>query len=225
MALQNQNFESIYAYLTSQLLTACTTTFSASIASGSDTITGVPPGLPLVPFLAMVQGGCIPVGAKILAIDTVANTVQLNMPATADGASVTFQAGLVSVDPVQARLLRHWADVPASNQPALFVAQTGETAERRPGQLTKWTLDVLVYLYMQAEGDRYPVAPSMNALLGAVRGALEPDVSGPGRAQFHNTLGGQVFDCYISGKIETDEGYLGQQGVAKVPVRIIQNGP
>ena len=61
--------------------------------------------------------------------------------------------------------------------------------------------------------------------MGAVRGVFEPDRSGPGRARNAQTLGGLVFDTWINGTIETDEGYLGQQGVAKIPVRIIQNGP
>lgn len=125
----------------------------------------------------------------------------------------------------QARLLRHWSDVPASEQPALFFAQGDEIAERRSGQLTKWTLHGKFYIYGYSSSDRSPVAPLMNRMLGAVRTAMDPDQSGPGRMQFRNTLGGLVFDCYISGKIATDEGYLGQQGVAQVPIIILANGP
>jgi hypothetical protein len=223
MPVQNQNFEPVYAALASLLISACTTTFVATATGGSPILTGVPPDLPLVRGLALFNAGCIPVGAKIT--DVGSGTLTMDMPASADATDASFRAGFVSESPLQARLLRHWSDMQAAEQPVLFITQTGETAERRVGQLTKWTLDVLVYVYIQSQSDRYPVAPSMNALLGAVRGAMQPDSSGPGRASFRNTLGGLVFDCEISGKIETDEGVLGQQGVAKIPIRIIQNGP
>ena len=35
------------------------------------------------------------------------------------------------------------------------------------------------------------------------------------------TLGGLVSDCWISGKIETDEGALGGQAVAIIPIEMI----
>jgi hypothetical protein len=110
-------------------------------------------------------------------------------------------------------------------QPALFLTQINELSEKRPGQLAKWTLNTLVWVYAMAPDDTTPSAPALNTLLGLIRNALGPDRSGPGRAQFRQTLGGLVFDVWIEGNITTDQGFLGQQAVAKIPIRIIQNGP
>lgn len=224
MPQQNQNFDPIYAALASLLVNSATVTFTASCTKGSNIITDVPPDLALVRGLALLNADGLPIGTKIREVGS--GTLTITGTATADVTGGTFRAGFTSTDPLQVRLLRHWTDMLAPEQPALFTAQQGETSTKRPGQLAQWTLDVMIYIYVQSQSDRYPVAPSMNALLGAVRGVVNmPDQSGPGRAMGMNTLGGLVFDCYINGKIETDEGVLGQQGVAKVPVRIIQNGP
>lgn len=219
---QNQNFDPIYAALATLLVNSATVVFTGNITEGNPVIANVATPTPLAPGLAAVHP-LIPIGSVIQSVAGPNVTVSLAPTGAASGASV--RAGYVSTDPVAARLLRHWTDVPAAGQPALFLAQGTETAERRSGQLTKWTLDCTIYVYCQAPDDRTPVAPTLNVLLGAIRGVFGPDASGIGRVQNRQTLGGLAFDVWIDGKIETDEGYLGQQGVAKVPVRIIQNGP
>lgn len=114
------------------------------------------------------------------------------------------------------RRLKHWSDVPASEQPALFQAQKPEVAQRVAGLPTKWTLAVDVYLYVKTPA---PVAPStvMNPLLDAIEAIFEPD--NPIKQTF--TLGGLVHHCWIEGSIETDEGTLGDQAVCVIPVVIL----
>ncbi len=117
------------------------------------------------------------------------------------------------------RRLRHWSDVGPAEQPALFVIQKSETAEERRPLPAKWRARVDLYLYAHAPDDSTPPATAMNPLLDAVETALAPDpVSNV------QTLGGLVQHCWIAGRIETDEGVLGGQAVAIVPIEILVSG-
>jgi hypothetical protein len=120
-----------------------------------------------------------------------------------------------------------WADVDKERQPALFMAQAGESALRVKGFPAKWTISVKLYLYCHAENDHAPVGPVMNPLLDAIAALVQtkanPDGSRrpllPGET---NDLGiAGVSHCWIEGNIETDEGALGSQGVAIIPVSIL----
>lgn len=116
------------------------------------------------------------------------------------------------------RRLKHWNDVTVANQPALFMAQKRETAQPAqpvPGLPTKWVLEVDVYVYAKAIGSASP-GPIINPLLDAIVTALAP-VSATGK----QTLGGLCEHAWIEGAIETDEGTLGDQAVAIVPVRVL----
>jgi hypothetical protein len=122
--------------------------------------------------------------------------------------------GIVGFNTVSRRLV-HWADVPKGEQPALFQAQAGEVAMPARGIPTKWNLRVNFYVYVVANDDPYASpAPALNALLDAIEVALAPDFTG------YQTLGGLVYDCKITGEIETLEGVLGGQEVAMVPIEI-----
>ncbi|MFK7088682.1 hypothetical protein AAFM71_07680 [Chromobacterium violaceum] len=117
------------------------------------------------------------------------------------------------------RRLRHWSDVDASQQPAMFQAQVRESpipGDPSRGLPTKWTLSADVYVYARTDGDQAP-GTVLNPLLDAIEAALQPD-NPVLRAQ---TLGGMVEHCWIDGDIETDEGALGDQAVAIVPIRIL----
>ena len=59
----------------------------------------------------------------------------------------------------------------------------------------------------------------LNPLLDAVVAALAP--GGADLAVNAQTLGGLVSHCWLAGKIETDEGALGGQAVAILPVEIV----
>lgn len=122
------------------------------------------------------------------------------------------------------RLLRHWADVESGEQPALFMPHGNEVSHRTPGLPAVWTIDLTIWLYAQASDQRSPTSLILNPLIGAVRGLIVPESFGVGRQMQRQTLGGLVGDVWIEGKINTDEGFLGQQGVAQIPIHILVNG-
>jgi hypothetical protein len=134
------------------------------------------------------------------------------------GALYALVAGAASFV-TTSRRLRHWTDVPAAEQPALFQVQKGEVAKTRRGQPTEWTLSVDLYVYGQAPDEATSSASVLNPLIDAVAAALAP--SGSDLAVNAQTLGGLVSHCWIAGKIETDEGALGGQAVAIVPIEMI----
>ncbi|HEY3919446.1 MAG TPA: hypothetical protein VGL83_16780 [Stellaceae bacterium] len=117
------------------------------------------------------------------------------------------------------RRLRHWTDVGAAEQPALFQIQKSETAEGRRPLPAKWRAAVDLYLYAQAPDEIAAPATVLNPLIDAIEAALAPD-------PFTNvqSLGGLVSHCWIAGKIQTDEGVLGGQAVAIVPLEILVSG-
>ena len=117
------------------------------------------------------------------------------------------------------RRLRHWSDVAPAEQPALFMAQKSEQASvRKLGAPTVWTLAVDLYVYTHSSDPYLAPATVLNPLLDAVEAALAPSA-----ATGVQDLGlpSQVQHAYISGKIETDEGVLGDHAVAIVPPEIL----
>lgn len=112
------------------------------------------------------------------------------------------------------RRLLHWNDVQSSQQPALFVAQRNEVAVTDRGMPTRWTLNVDVYVYARTDGGLNP-GPIINPLLDAIEAALAPNA-----VENAQTLGGLVSWCRIEGAIETDEGTLGDQLVAIIPITL-----
>jgi hypothetical protein len=113
------------------------------------------------------------------------------------------------------RRLKHWNDVSKEQQPALFMAQGNQTANTVRGQPTRWTLSVDAYIYARTDGAATP-GLILNPLLDAVEAALAPNA-----IENAQTLGGLVEWCRIEGAIETDEGTLGDQAVAIVPISIL----
>jgi hypothetical protein len=118
------------------------------------------------------------------------------------------------------RRLRHWSDVAAAEQPALFIAQKSETAEQKRGLPTQWTCDIDAYVYCHAPDELTPPTTALNPLLDAIEAALAPQAGGDLAANVQS-LGGLAYQAWINGKIETDEGTLGGQSVAIVPIRIV----
>lgn len=119
------------------------------------------------------------------------------------------------------RRMRHWSDVAPADQPALFQCEPRQIAQRSPGLDTVWLLPVDAYVYVNTGADR-DMAPGriMNPLLDAISAALAPDNPMTNKC----TLGGLVVHCWIEGEIETDEGALGDQGVAIIPIVIKATG-
>jgi hypothetical protein len=115
----------------------------------------------------------------------------------------------------KSRKLKHWTDVPANQQPALFQAQRGEVAATTSGTATRWTLNVDVYVYVNTSGAASP-STGLNNIIDGIEAALAPD----NPIKNTNTLGGLVVHCRIEGGVETDEGTLGDQAAAIIPIVI-----
>jgi len=113
------------------------------------------------------------------------------------------------------RILKHWDDVPSADQPALFMAQGNQSAKTERGKPTLWTLDAKVYIYVKTDGDQVP-SSVINPILDAIEAALSGNA-----AENVQTLGGLVDYARIEGTIETDEGTLGTQAVAIIPISIL----
>ena len=122
-------------------------------------------------------------------------------------------AGVVTCE----RKLRHWSDVSAKEQPAVFQVQKGESSVQRLKIPAIWKLDVDLYVYVNTSSSP-KIAPTtlLNPIIDALEAAFPPnEPDGP------QTLGGLVSHCWITGKIETAEGVLGPQEVAIIPVEIL----
>ena len=115
------------------------------------------------------------------------------------------------------RRLKHYADVPPTQQPAIFMIQRTEAAEQVKNLPAKWRLhaDVIVYVNTGEDPNGVP-AQLLNPIIDAIETALDPDsINGS------QTLGGLVSHCWISGSIETAEGVLGPQEIAVIPIEIM----
>ena len=117
------------------------------------------------------------------------------------------------------RKLRHWSDLTAAEQPALFMRQKLEVATvAAVGAPTVWKLVVELYVYAHAS-DPY-VAPTtvLNPLIDSVQSALAPS---PVTGVQDLGVPEMVQHAYISGKVEITEGVLRDQAVAIIPVEIL----
>lgn len=117
------------------------------------------------------------------------------------------------------RRLRHWADVAPAEQPALFMSEKGAHAQVKAlGAPVVWTLYADFYIYVHSSDPYAAPAMILNPLLDAVDRALAPSAA-TGIQNLGLPL--MVQHAYIAGKIETDEGVLGDQAIAIVPVEIL----
>jgi hypothetical protein len=117
------------------------------------------------------------------------------------------------------RRLRHWSNVSFADQPALFVTQGKERQEPRRGLPPKVFLSCQIYVYVNSGEDENGVPASLlNPIGDAIDAALAPDP-----ATGLQTLGDTVSHCWIEGEIANDEGVLGPQAVAIIPISILVN--
>jgi hypothetical protein len=124
-------------------------------------------------------------------------------------------AGFVTAE----RRLRHWSDVAPAEQPALFMTQKSETAAVKAlGAPLVWTLTVELYLYAHSSDPRLSPATVLNPLIDAVEAALAPAAT-TGLQDLG--LAAMVQHAMIAGKIETEEGVLGDQAIAIIPIKIL----
>ena len=115
--------------------------------------------------------------------------------------------------------LRHWSDVAAAEQPALFMSEKGgHAAVKRLGAPIVWTLYAEFYIYVHSSDPYLAPGTVLNPLIDALEAALAPT---PATGIQDLGLPQMVQHAYIAGKIETDEGILGDQAIAIVPVEIL----
>lgn len=117
------------------------------------------------------------------------------------------------------RRLRHWADVAPAEQPALFMSERGgHAAVKKLGAPIVWTLHADFYIYAHSSDPYLAPTAILNPLLDALEAALSPS---PVTGIQNLGLPQMVQHAYITGKVQTDEGVLGDQAIAIVPVEIL----
>jgi len=117
------------------------------------------------------------------------------------------------------RRLRHWTDVAPAEQPALFMSEKGgQAAIKKLGAPIVWTLYAEFYIYTHSSDPYLAPATILNPLLDAFEAALAPS---PTSGIQNLGLPQMVQHAYISGKVQTGEGVLGDQAIAIVPVEIL----
>jgi hypothetical protein len=117
------------------------------------------------------------------------------------------------------RRLRHWSDVGPAEQPALYMSEKGgHAAVKKLGAPIVWTLYAEFFLYAHSSDPFIAPGTILNPLLDAFETALAPS---PTTGIQNLGLPEMVQHAYIAGKVETDEGVLGNQAIAIVPVEIL----
>jgi hypothetical protein len=116
--------------------------------------------------------------------------------------------------PTCSRILAHWDDVSPSQQPAIFLAQDTQLATQTKGMPSIYLLGAKLWIYAHRDTNEVVPSSQINNILDAIDGVLMPSPS----PDYKQTLGGVVQHCWINGAIETDEGTLGNQSVAIVPI-------
>lgn len=114
------------------------------------------------------------------------------------------------------RRLKSPQEVGPGNCPALFQIYKGETVAWSGAQPLKRVMHLDLVIYVHSGDKSFPTSSLLNPLLDGLEtlfGAGDPEPS--------ETLGGLVKRVTINGRIETDEGLLGEYAYAVVPVDII----
>ena len=129
------------------------------------------------------------------------------------------------------RRWRHWADVPAELQPALFqIEPPGETIryQWRANGAPVIVARAEFVIYARQEDFAQPIAPLLNGLLASVFAALEPPAfDASARLSLYDPPGNLVaYHARIDGDVNVIEGVTSDpaQGVAYVPVEILVSG-
>ncbi len=115
------------------------------------------------------------------------------------------------------RRAKPWSEVPQNQQPALFQEQHDfKVTQKAVGFPAVYHLEADAIIYAYSTDKTISPAQVINPLISGVVNTLAPDVNG------QQTLGlSNVSHCWIEGAIETDEGKLGDQAVAVIPIKIL----
>lgn len=135
------------------------------------------------------------------------------------------------------RKFRSLDQVGPSECPALFLVKGAETPTQRRGLPPKWALGATAFIYVSNQEPEGPSA-ELNRLLQDLEAALEmtteelqqlerdPNISNAQYLEikansYGTTLGGICSHAWIAGTIETDEGVLGNQAAAAIPIEVL----
>ena len=123
------------------------------------------------------------------------------------------------------RRVKSWDQMAAESMPFLAVQQASQEVEQRRGLPPKVRLLFTAYLYTNEPDENTPPSVQINRLIRAIEQSLElqpGESAGPDPANsFNTTLGGLCSHAWIAGTIQTDEGALGDNGVALIPIEVL----
>lgn len=129
-----------------------------------------------------------------------------------------LQSKLGSLINTYSRRLVLWSEIPSSQQPALYISQSGESVhQNRLGIPATFEMDATIWVYVNV-GESLSAVPSttMNPIIDAIINALNP------KPLEKQTLGlAYVSHCWISGRIEIFEGILGSQAITLIPIKTL----
>ena len=110
-----------------------------------------------------------------------------------------------------------WKDVSAEQMPAFFLAYAGEKMEPlRPGApVTKNLLEMHAWVYV-THMETNSAMDMLGDAIDVIQAAIRPAVG-----QERQTLGGLVYSVTARGEVHTDEGALGDQAMAMIPITIV----
>lgn len=119
-----------------------------------------------------------------------------------------------------------WDDVSSAEQPALYLPHGNEQVIQERGRPVQWKLQPTIWIYARTDHDPTSApGATLSQLIQAVEAALERQPNEQGGFanpdSFGTTLGGLCSHCWIAGPIVTDEGVLGGQAVAQIPLEIL----
>lgn len=109
-------------------------------------------------------------------------------------------------------------EVRQAMQPALFMAQTYQTPKYAAGRQIMWNLGAVLYLYVHDPKNKTP-GVLMNPIMDAITALFVPDNLQANAC----TFGGLCHHVEV-GEIETDEGTLGEQSIARIPIDMLVVG-
>ena len=116
------------------------------------------------------------------------------------------------------RRLRLYGEVDKSSQPCCFQVEHEEVYEQPGiGNPPRRTLTVSLFCYAQAPVGGTVGGSLLNYMMEGIESALAPDSPATGLC----TLGGQVYQCVIEGRVFKDPGDLDEQAMLIVPIRIM----
>ncbi len=116
------------------------------------------------------------------------------------------------------RRLAHWNDVSADMQPYIGVAQVRERGSYNAGRTTAWYLDLVIYVYVTEPSPEGNPSTLLNKVLDLIESVFPYDDINQNTC----TMGGMVHYVRIAESgTDTDEGTLGSQAVARIPMEML----